>query len=490
MSILSLNHPFFSRLICRRICSAEEMAAAAAAAAVRNAIASPLKSDKKDKAAPPSSASKSNPSSAAEDASDSSASASAAASAAASLDLTAWIVWALRAEHQRVPMLKALMMHHVHQLLPLMLDAIYASYVAFPEAPLSRVDAVVPGSQGADAAGSAAGSASGSGSTAASGSAAASSAGSGSAGTRLWPAVWAAVTRPVDRRHAADLYLHVILAQLVRGNAPSAAALADGFGVPAASGGRASALALSRLAPAARLPIVVSPSILEALHPHLPALVWVAVCVCVCGRGRGWGWGGWVGGLSCVDGCVSVWSQLPSLYLHSFLFLFVSYVCVSWTNCLLAILAMHSYLVFSLSLFVFFVPLRSFSPSDCVCQPLFLFSIPRRPAPGASRGRAPQSPVGANLLVLVVDAQPPDAVLRARGAATELQHAGAVGSLPRGVARHRSGHAAPPGGRDQVLDGSGRTDISAFFFGLGKFAQSVKPSSFKRGSGPREMPGQ
>jgi hypothetical protein len=173
----------------------------------------------------------------------------------------------------------------VHQLLPLMLDAIYASYVAFPEAPLSRVDAVVPGSQGAaavsssDATGSAAGSAS----------AAASAAGSvsGFAGTRLWPAVWSAVTRPVDRRHAADLYLHVILAQLVRGNAPSAAALADGFGVPAATGGRASALALSRLAPAARLPIVVSPSILEALHPHLPALV--------CGSG-GEALSGWVGG--------------------------------------------------------------------------------------------------------------------------------------------------------------------------------------------------
>jgi hypothetical protein len=205
----SFNFLFFTPIVLLSVIglSAEEVAAAAsaAAAAARNAIASPSKSDKKEKAQPPSSATKPNP---AEDAASASASSSAAASA--SLDLTAWIVWALRAEHQRVPMLKALMMHHVHQLLPLMLDAIYASYVNFPEAPLCRVDAVVPGSQGVASSSGSDGASSGSASGAAS---SASGAGSAGSGTRLWPAVWAAVTRPVDRRHAADLYLHVILAQ-------------------------------------------------------------------------------------------------------------------------------------------------------------------------------------------------------------------------------------------------------------------------------------
>jgi hypothetical protein len=50
----------------------------------------------------------------------------------------------------------------------------------------------------------------------------------------------------------------------------------DGFGIPAAAGGRCSALALSRLA-AARLPIIVTPSMLESLHPLLPTLMMLSM---------------------------------------------------------------------------------------------------------------------------------------------------------------------------------------------------------------------
>jgi hypothetical protein len=53
-------------------------------------------------------------------------------------------------------------------------------------------------------------------------------------------------------------------------------AMMDGFGIPAAIGGRCSALALSRLA-AARLPIIISPSMLESLHPLLPTLMMLSL---------------------------------------------------------------------------------------------------------------------------------------------------------------------------------------------------------------------
>jgi hypothetical protein len=36
-----------------------------------------------------------------------------------------------------------------------------------------------------------------------------------------WPVLFSQIKSLADRRHAADLFLHVILAQLVRGNAPS-----------------------------------------------------------------------------------------------------------------------------------------------------------------------------------------------------------------------------------------------------------------------------
>lgn len=78
----------------------------------------------------------------------------------------------------------ALMMFHINTLLPPMLDCVYASYVMFADAPLVK--------------------------------------NSGDGATKsMWPALFSNVTTLADRRHAADLFLHVILAQLIRGNAPS-----------------------------------------------------------------------------------------------------------------------------------------------------------------------------------------------------------------------------------------------------------------------------
>jgi hypothetical protein len=182
-------------------------------------------------------------------------------------DFNSWMLWALRAEHQRVPMLKALLMHHVHRVLPPMIDTVYASYVPFNDAPLAHPDAVDPSDVSIHVPAPLSSPVSGD---------AAAAPSAPAVNKQLWPTLFSTLLLPADRRHAADLYLHVILAQLVRGNAPSPAALADGFGVPAAAGGRSSALALSRLAPAAKLPVIVTPSMLEALHPLLASLVVLA----------------------------------------------------------------------------------------------------------------------------------------------------------------------------------------------------------------------